>query len=112
MTVAALSLIGIPLTGGFVTKYYLVLGSFESDRWILVPIMLVSSLLTAVYMGKCLQRVWFPAPDAPVTVGRDGPWVMRIPTLVLAAACLVFGIAAFLPVGLAAEAVAALFGGR
>ncbi len=112
MTVAALSLIGIPLTGGFITKYYLVLGSFESGRWILVPIMLVSSLLTAVYMGKCLQRVWFPAADAPVTVGRDGPWVMRIPTLVLAASCLGFGIAAFLPVGLAAEAAQALLGGR
>ncbi len=42
------------------------------------------------------------------TVPRDVPWSMRVPTLVLAAACLVFGIAAFLPVGLAAEAARVL----
>ena len=111
LTVAALSLVGIPLTGGFITKYTLIRGVLEAGRWPLVPIMLLSSILTAMYMWRCIQRVWFPAPEARIRVVRDAPWSMRLPTLVLALACLVFGIAAFLPVNLASEAATALLVG-
>jgi len=111
MTIAALSLVGIPLTGGFVTKYYLAEGALQAGKGGLLALILLSSLLTAIYMWRCLQRVWFAPADVEPAVQAEAPWSMRLPTLVLAAACLVFGIAAFLPVDIASAAARALLGG-
>ncbi|MFV1958663.1 MAG: proton-conducting transporter membrane subunit, partial [Planctomycetota bacterium] len=104
MTLAALSLTGIPLTGGFITKYYLAVGALEAGEGILVPIILISSLLTAVYMWRCMQRVWFAPAGIEPAVTREVPWSMRLPTMALALACIVLGVWAALPVGLAAAA--------
>ena len=65
----------------------------------------------AVYMWRCLQRVWFAAPTARAIVTREAPWSMRLPSLAMAAACLLFGIAAFVPVDIASAAARALLGG-
>ena len=114
MTLAALSLVGIPLTGGFITKYYLAVGALDAGRPVLLVFILLSSLLTAIYMWRCLQRVWFADEDEEPKVRAEAPWTMRIPTLVLAIACLVLGIFAFLNVdiaGAAADAFLALGGG-
>jgi len=111
MTAAALSLVGVPLTGGFVTKYYLAQGALEAGHAVLLPFILVSSLLTAVYMWRCLQRVWFAEADVVPPVSREAPPTMRLATVVLGAACLVFGIFAWIPVDIAAAAARALLGG-
>lgn len=112
MTVAALSLVGVPLTGGFVTKYYLGLGTLETGRGVLLAFILLSSLLTAVYMWRCLQRVWFADPDLEPAVTREAPWTMRVATLTFGAACLVFGVFAWIPVDIASAAARALLGGN
>ena len=110
MTVAAFSLVGVPLTGGFVTKYYLAEGALQADHPMLLPFILVSSLLTAGYMWRCLQRVWFADADVEPPVARDGPWTMRLATLAFGAACLVFGIFAWIPVDIASAAARMLLG--
>jgi multicomponent Na+:H+ antiporter subunit D len=104
MTLAAFSLVGVPLTGGFITKYYLSVGALEAGRGILLPFILVSSVLTAIYMWRCLQRVWFAPADVEPAMTREVPWSMRLPTMVLALAGIVFGIWAALPMGIAAKA--------
>ena len=110
MTLAALSLVGVPLTGGFVTKYYLAIGSLEAGRPVLLAIILISSLLTAVYMWRCLQRVWFAPADVTPAVEQEVPWSMRLPTLALALACIALGVWASFPTGLAAAAARVLLG--
>jgi len=110
MTVAAFSLVGVPLTSGFVTKYYLAEGALDAGLGILLPFILVSSLLTAVYMWRCLQRVWFADADVEPPVSRDGPWTMRLANLTFGAACLVFGMFAWIPVDIASAAARALLG--
>jgi multicomponent Na+:H+ antiporter subunit D len=47
-TVGSLSMIGVPLTVGFVSKWYLALGSLERGMWYLVPVILLSSVLMLV----------------------------------------------------------------
>ena len=112
MTLAALSLVGVPLTGGFITKYYLATGCIEAGRGVLVPIIVVSSLLTAVYMWRCLQRVWFAPADVEPAMEAEVPWTMRLPTLILAAICIVLGVWATLPVEIAGAAAQSLLGGN
>lgn len=70
--VAAISMIGLPPTAGFFSKWYLLLGSFEEGRWIFIAVILVSSLLNAVYFFRVLERIYLgpieeppPTPDAP-----------------------------------------------
>ncbi len=67
--VAAISMIGLPPTAGFFSKWYLLLGSFQEDRFIFVGVILISSLLNAVYFFRILERMYLgnPGPKGEVT---------------------------------------------
>lgn len=53
---AAISLIGLPPTGGFVAKWYLVVASITTGQWWWAAVIVVGSLLTAAYLARLLQR--------------------------------------------------------
>jgi multicomponent Na+:H+ antiporter subunit D len=63
--VAGLSMIGLPPTGGFFAKWYLVLGALERGAWAFVAAIVASSLLTAVYVFRVLELAYFRAPAEP-----------------------------------------------
>ena len=64
-TIGAFSLIGIPPTAGFFSKFYLVLGSIEANQWAFVAALIISSLLNVVYFFRVIQISTFetPMPD-------------------------------------------------
>ncbi|MFO7854143.1 MAG: proton-conducting transporter membrane subunit [Paracoccaceae bacterium] len=63
-TVAAVGMIGLPPTVGFVTKWHLSSGALESGQaWVMV-LMLVSSGFNAAYFLPIIRRVWFADPPA------------------------------------------------
>ncbi|MEJ2182418.1 MAG: monovalent cation/H+ antiporter subunit D family protein [Nitrospirota bacterium] len=115
-TVAALSMIGVPLTVGFVSKWYLALGALEAGMWYVVAVILLSSVLTAVYFWRIVESIYFGEPvaeeswapagpeGAASASGREAPWSMLLPTLVMAGLCVVFGIATSVPVEVAHRA--------
>lgn len=107
LTVAGLSMIGVPLTAGFLSKWYLSVGAIESGRWVIVPVLLLSSLFTAVYVWRLLQLTWFAPADIEPAVQEEVSWGMRVPGLILAGACLVLGVTP-IAVELAAQAARAL----
>jgi multicomponent Na+:H+ antiporter subunit D len=102
-------MVGVPLTAGFLTKYHLAVGGLEAGWWAVVPALLISSLLTAVYVWRILQHVWFAPADVEAAVAEEVPWTMRLPALVLAAACVVFGVTS-ISIDLALDAARALLG--
>lgn len=61
--IGSLSVIGIPPTGGFFSKWYLVLGTLEADRLFFLVVLLVSSLLNAAYFLPIVYRAFFCAPE-------------------------------------------------
>ena len=61
-TVGALSIIGIPPTAGFVTKYYLAIGSIQSGWLAVFFVLLVSTLLSAAYYLRVIRTVFFGSP--------------------------------------------------
>ena len=63
--VAALSLVGLPPSGGFVAKWYLLVASFRTGQWWWLPPILVGSLLTAGYLLRLLKGAF--ATDGPAT---------------------------------------------
>ncbi|RYD03134.1 hypothetical protein N752_21295 [Desulforamulus aquiferis] len=121
-TIAALSMIGVPLTVGFVSKWYLAVASIEVGMWWLVPIILISSLLTAAYFWRVIDNIWFKCAPGEETHERghghdchhapiksnDAPLSMLIPTVTVAVLCIVFGVFAYAPVSLAEKAAVIL----
>ena len=96
-TIGALSMVGVPPTGGFFSKWYLALGTIENGRWLFLAALLVSSLLNAVYFFRILEKVYMKPLDgeekSASQVSRDeAPPSMLIPTLVLGAALLLLGL--------------------
>jgi multicomponent Na+:H+ antiporter subunit D len=90
--VATLSLIGIPPGSGFVSKWYLALGSVERGSVSLLAVLLVSSLLSAAYLGPIVYRAYFEeAPDAAHNNVVEVPW-MVIPLVLTALASLLLGV--------------------
>jgi multicomponent Na+:H+ antiporter subunit D len=60
-TIAALGMVGIPPTVGFVTKWYLGVGAVEAGQPWVVAILLLSSALNAAYFLPVVARAWLPA---------------------------------------------------
>lgn len=105
-----LGIIGVPLTAGFVSKWYLVLAALERGWWWLAALVLLSSLLAIVYVWRVVEAAYFrPAPaDAPA---GEAPLLMLIPTWALVAANIWFGLDTRLSVGIASRAAESLMGG-
>jgi multicomponent Na+:H+ antiporter subunit D len=58
LVVASLSMIGIPPTAGFFSKWYLALGAAGRHEWIYIAVLVISSLLNAVYFFKLIEKVF------------------------------------------------------
>jgi len=104
LALAALGLVGVPLTAGFVSKWYLAQAMLDRGWWWLALLILGGSLLAACYVWKFLEPICLqptPANDGEL---REAPASMLIPLWLLAAAILVLGIDSSLPIRWATRA--------
>ena len=111
LVVGGLSLIGVPLTAGFVGKWYLVAAALEAGWWPVAAAMLLASLLAVAYVWKMVESAYFRAPSGAAATAREAPFSMVAAAWVLAGANLWFGIDTSLPVSVANRAAAALLAG-
>ncbi len=88
---ASLSVVGIPLTSGFVSKWYLALGTVDEGRFILLGVLLVSSLLNAVYLGSIVYKAYFEQETSTSEEIREVPWMVA-PLTICAAISLLLGL--------------------
>jgi len=110
--IGGLSLVGMPLTVGFISKWYLVLGALEQGWWPVAAAVLLASLLTLVYVWRVVDAAWLRAPAAQrQTVATEAPPGMLLPLWALILANLYFGIDTSLSVGVAMQAADWLLGG-
>ncbi len=91
----SLAMVGIPPTVGFFSKWYLALGTIENKSWFFLAVILLSSLLNAVYFFRIIEKIYFK--DSQGDKGhqnlksKEVAASMLIPTLVLAVALFIFG---------------------
>jgi multicomponent Na+:H+ antiporter subunit D len=95
--VGALAMVGIPPTAGFFSKWYLLLGALEAGNLWWFGVIMISSLLTAIYFFRVVETLYRdPAPDAAQVEGGVGggeaPASMLIPILILGGGILVAGL--------------------
>ncbi len=109
-TLSSFALMGLPPFNGFVSKWYLLTAASETGGigYIGAGALLLSALLTAVYMLTAARRAWFPDRGADLTaldaVG-EADAEMLVPIMILAAGTLVFGVFPG-PILAAAQAIA------
>jgi multicomponent Na+:H+ antiporter subunit D len=97
--IAALSVIGIPPTCGFFSKWYLVLGAIHASQWVFVAVLMVSSLLNAILFFRVIENAYLE-PDGEhgggesklVIAREEAPLSMLIPISATIAGILLFGI--------------------
>lgn len=99
LLVGGLSLVGVPPTCGFFSKWYLILGGIEAGQWLFVAALLFSSLAAAVILARLVEIAYFGdgslhdhgAPgEAPARA--EAPAAMLVPMVLAAAALVALGL--------------------
>lgn len=119
LIIGGLSLIGIPGTAGFISKWYMINASLEAGLWPIAVLILFGSLLAVVYVWKMIEALISPISDsstpnslpmskAPID---EAPISMLIPIWVLVLANLFYGLNTELTASLAQQATSTLIGG-
>ena len=62
-TIGALSMIGVPPTGGFVSKWYILAGAFQADNYVAIATIVLSTALNAAYFLPIIYMAWFSEED-------------------------------------------------
>ena len=107
--VGGLSLIGVPLTVGFVSKWYLVQAALEQGMWPVAGVVLLGSLLALMYVWKVVEVAYFREADPELGIS-EAPLSLLAPTWVLVLGNLYFGINASDSVCVATRAAEMLLG--
>ncbi|HRD96074.1 MAG TPA: monovalent cation/H+ antiporter subunit D family protein [Rubrivivax sp.] len=110
IVLCGLSLIGVPGTAGFVSKWYLLLAALEKGQWWLVFLILGSSLLAVAYVWRFVENAYFKPLRADCTDRTEAPLSMLLPAGLLVAGVIYFGLDTRFTVGSAAEAAGVLLG--
>ena len=75
--IGALSMIGVPPTGGFVSKWYIIAGAFQSNNHFVLAVLVLSTALNAAYFLPILFQAFFQKEDeAPPRDHGEAPWPM------------------------------------
>ncbi len=100
-TVGALAVIGVPPTGGFFSKWYLLLGGIEAHQWSFVTALLVCTLINVALFFRVFDKGLYAhthantrghteTPDSPHA--GEAPLSMLIPASVLAIVIILAGV--------------------
>jgi len=92
--VASLSMIGAPPVAGFVTKWYLLVGSMEAHQIGILLVLITSTVLNVGYFAPVTYKAFFgKRPEGEVETGiQEAPLSMLIPILIAVTVSVVIGI--------------------
>lgn len=102
-TIAALAMIGVPPTAGFIGKWFILGGAMQSSSWIAVTVIVLSTLLNAGYYLPIIYRAFFAGggQDAAGDKIREAPWPMVLALTITAAATVALFFLPGIPTSLA-----------
>lgn len=101
-TIGAFGMIGAPPIAGFISKWYLGVGALEAGQNWVIPVLIGSSLLNAMYFLPILHRAWFREPPSQWPANhqfgrKETAWALLLPPVVTAVFALGVGLFASLP---------------
>ena len=108
---AGFSLVGVPLTVGFISKWYLILGALEKGWWFVASLILISSLLAVIYFWRVIESAYFKIRPTDAAEISEAPLSMLIPMWFMVGSNFYFGINTDFTVSAAMQAAKSLIGG-
>ena len=93
---AGLSLIGIPFTAGFISKWFLILAAIDKGWWLIIVIIITTSLLAVIYIFRVIEIAYFRQRAESTETITESPLGLLVPTWILVALNFYFGTAASL----------------
>ena len=111
IVLGGMSLIGIPGTAGFISKWYLVLGAIAHGYWWLAALLVASSLIAVAYVWRFVEMAYLREPQSATAALDEAPVSMLVPAWVMIAGCVYFGLETSFPLEGARLAAAVLMGG-
>ena len=90
--VAAISMIGLPPTGGFFGKWYIVLSAIENENYVAVAAIVLTTLLTMAYFIQVLERMLRDDQTGPSAPERETPWSFHFTAGVLSVSIVGLGL--------------------
>jgi len=125
IVISGLSLIGVPGTAGFISKWFLIVAALEQGQYWLVGAILTSSLLAVAYVWRFVEAAYFRSPASPEKIdspavnpeneakkpiAAEAPLSLLVPAWLLVGATIWFGLDTSFTVGSALEAAQQLLG--
>ena len=92
LIVIALGMIGLPPTGGFFGKWYIILGALEEGHYASVAAVVLSTLLTLAYFVRLFEGIFRPKTDPSDVPSRQFPFIFKLTLGVTSAAIMILGI--------------------
>lgn len=92
VVVGGLSLVGAPLTLGFITKWLLLQGALDKGWWWIAVMIVIASLLALVYVWRLVAAAYLHPPSARVAAATDGPAPMLAVLVVLTVSTVLIAI--------------------
>ncbi len=108
--VAGLSMIGVPLTVGFISKWFLIQAAIEKGWWPVAALVLLSSLLAVAYIWRVVEIAYFRKPPEGEDRITEAPVSMLLPMGALILATIFFGLNTEATAGVARQAAEYLMG--
>ncbi|EEG78153.1 complex I subunit 5 family protein [Dethiobacter alkaliphilus] len=109
-SIGAFAMVGIPITNGFISKWYLALGSLDIGRPFFAAVILISSLLNGIYYLPIIVNAFFGEPEGRVAEPKKLPLQMSAPLVLLAFGVIWFGVFPSTVLGVVTRAAQSLLG--
>ena len=96
LSVALLGLGGLPPLAGFMSKWQIFVGGFQTQNpWIMLLVVFaaLNSVLSLGYYAPLINSMYRKIPSVVVLAGKPLPWTMLLPLVILALAVVVLGVA-------------------
>lgn len=89
-TIGALSMIGVPPTAGFVSKWYILGGAFQAENYVALFTIIASTVLNAAYFLPILYMAWFEREEGGGKEHGEAPFAAVLALVITAALTLAF----------------------
>ncbi len=104
--ISGLSIIGVPLTSGFISKWYLIKASIDAGYWFFVLVIVFSSVLAIIYIGRIIESAYFKSEENRILIydeNRKTPYLLFFSLLIFTFINIYFGIETTLNVDIAMQ---------
>ncbi|MGI4753049.1 MAG: proton-conducting transporter membrane subunit [Janthinobacterium lividum] len=88
--ISSLSLIGIPILSGFISKFSILLAAAEQNQFIVMAVIIISSIFSSLYLIKILGFIYKPSSTETSNITKQLPQLMQISIMICCAAVIFF----------------------